>query len=195
VYHCLLARFTVLICRSYPGALKGHLHRTKAYLPVNVAKALSKTPELIQRAVEGFYVRDPAQLRVSFDSGPIRLVSTTSRRTKPTLTDVLRQAASKMTHFPPSPSILTSVLMTRPAYAQLQGQVFHPPRVFGPEWHVREGKELDDERRWRDLGVKIATGFEIMYREGGKKGRSGDVSGFVYAASVCGDVLLSEAYC
>lgn len=66
MYRCLVVRFSVLIRRSYPGALKGHLHRTKAYLPVNIAKALSKSPELVQRAVEGFYVRDPAQLRVSF---------------------------------------------------------------------------------------------------------------------------------
>ena len=81
-----------------------------------------------------------------------------------------------MTHFPPANAVLSAVRMTRSAYAQLQGQVFHQPRVFGPEWHVREGNELDDERRWRDIGVKIATGFEIMYREGGKRGRSGEVS-------------------
>ncbi|WVF66182.1 hypothetical protein IAT40_000922 [Kwoniella sp. CBS 6097] len=129
----------------YPAALDTHRHKTKAYLPTSIAKVLNKNPELIQRATEGFYVRDPAQLR----------------------------AAARMTHFPPSPSILTPVTLTRAAYAQLQGQVFHPPRVFGPEWHVREGPELDSERRWRDLGVKIATGFEIMYKEGGNKGRSG----------------------
>lgn len=81
-----------------------------------------------------------------------------------------------MTHFPPTPTVLSSVLMTRAAYAQLQGQVYHPPRVFGPEWHVPEGKDNEAERNWRDLGVKIATGFEIMYREGGRKGRSADVS-------------------
>lgn len=83
-----------------------------------------------------------------------------------------------MNHFPPSPSVLSPVLLTRAAYAQLQGQVFHPPRVFGPEWHVADGDEKTDERRWRDLGVKISTGFEIMYREGGRKGRSGLVSRF-----------------
>lgn len=86
------------------------------------------------------------------------------------------QAASRMTHFPPSPSVLAPVLLTRVAYAQLQGQVFHPPRVFGPEWHVAEGEDNgEDEKRWRDLGVKISTGFEIMYREGGKR-RGGAVS-------------------
>ncbi|CAK9779392.1 hypothetical protein CC85DRAFT_288640 [Cutaneotrichosporon oleaginosum] len=131
----------------YPDALKTHQHRAKAYLPLPVARALHSNPELIQRAVEGFYVRDPAQLR----------------------------AASRMTHFPPAPAVLSSVLMTRAAYAQLQGQVFHPPRVFGPEWHVRE-EQGADERRWRDLGVKIATGFEIMYREGGRKGRVADAA-------------------
>lgn len=81
-----------------------------------------------------------------------------------------------MSHFPPAPAVLSSVSMTRAAYAQLQGQVFHPPRVFGPEWTVREDGEAD-ERRWRDLGVKMATGFEIMYKEGGRRGRSGTVSG------------------
>jgi len=145
-----------------------HQHRTKAWLPESVAKALSVQPDLIQKAVEGFYVRDPAQLRVR--------PSTRLLIFQPADT----QAASRMTHFPPAPAVLSSVLMTRAAYAQLQGQVFHPPRVFGPEWHVREGEQLDDERRWRDLGVKIATGFEIMYREGGKKGRSGVVSWAIF---------------
>ncbi|KIR43811.1 hypothetical protein I307_00147 [Cryptococcus deuterogattii 99/473] len=141
--------------KSYPEAMKTHLHQAKVYLPVGIAKSLNQKPELVQKAVEAFYVRDPAQLR----------------------------AASRMTHFSPSPSILSQVTLTRAAYAQLQGQVFHPPRVFGPEWNVRDSLSsvvgegtpgnLENERRWRDLGVKLATGFEIMYREGGRKSRSG----------------------
>ncbi|WVQ76264.1 hypothetical protein IAR50_005929 [Cryptococcus sp. DSM 104548] len=139
---------------GYPAAMRTHLHHTNLYLPLDIAKALRQQPDLVQKAVEAFYVRDPAQLR----------------------------AASRMTHFPPSPAVLTSITMTRAAYAQLQGQVFHAPRVFGPEWHVRDGADqgsegspakLDNERRWRDLGVKVATGFEIMYREGGKSSRTG----------------------
>lgn len=50
---------------SYPEALKTHQHRTKAWLPEPIARALKTSPELVQRAAEGFYVRDPAQLRVS----------------------------------------------------------------------------------------------------------------------------------
>lgn len=96
-------------------------------------------PSLIQKAVEAFYVRDPAQLR----------------------------SASRMARFPPSEAVLASIPMTRTAYAQLAGQVWHPPRAFGPEWHVPESAGAD-EARWRDIGAKIATGFEIMYKEGGR---------------------------
>lgn len=51
--------------KGYPEAMKTHLHQTKIYLPAGIAKALNRKPELVQKAVEAFYVRDPAQLRVS----------------------------------------------------------------------------------------------------------------------------------
>ena len=56
-----------------------------------------------------------------------------------------------MARFPPEPAILSSVKMTRTAYAQLVGQKFHPPKVFG-RWTEREGT---NEWRWRDVGMKI----------------------------------------
>jgi hypothetical protein len=41
--------------------------------------------------------------------------------------------------------------MTRPAYAQLLGQKFFPPKIFG------QFKELEgtDAWRWRDIGMKL----------------------------------------
>ncbi|KAJ9096360.1 hypothetical protein QFC21_005181 [Naganishia friedmannii] len=146
---------------GYPDTLATHHQHTKAYLPVNIAKALQVSPDLVQRAVEGFYMRDPAQLR----------------------------AAARTTRFPPLPStsiVLTAVTMTRVAYAQLKGQVFHPPRTFGNEWRIpppdeaskdkamtdEEKKKREDERRWRDLGIKIIMGFEIMYREDNRRSKS-----------------------
>jgi hypothetical protein len=39
-----------------------------------------------------------------------------------------------------------------------------------------EKNRREDERRWRDLGVKIVMGFEIMYREDNKRSKSGEVS-------------------
>ncbi|KAJ9119510.1 hypothetical protein QFC22_003218 [Naganishia vaughanmartiniae] len=146
---------------GYPNALATHHQHTKAYLPVNIAKALTVSPDLVQRAVEGFYMRDPAQLR----------------------------AAARTTRFPPSPStsiVLAPVTMTRVAYAQLKGQVFHPPRTFGNEWRIppaddaskekatteEEKQAREDEWRWRDLGIKIIMGFEIMYREDNRRSKS-----------------------
>lgn len=87
-----------------------------------------------------------------------------------------------MSRFPPSSSRLTTVRMTRTAYAQLVGQKFFPPKIFG-QWTEPEGSK---ERRWKDLGMKIvgvirgaacllanllhqAIGFEILYQE--SKGR------------------------
>ncbi|KAJ3006221.1 hypothetical protein NUW54_g4020 [Trametes sanguinea] len=118
---------------GYPAASRQHVHVTKAYLPSDVAKALAVDPTLVQKAVEAFYTRDALQLR----------------------------AAQKMARFPPEPSVLVSVRMTRTAYAQLVGQRFHPPKVFG-RWAEREGSK---EWRWRDVGMKIACGFEILYQE------------------------------
>jgi hypothetical protein len=87
------------------------------------------------------------------------------------------QAAHKMSRFPPSSSALRSVKLTRTAYAQLAGQKFFPPKIFG-RWDEREGS---DEWRWKDVGMKIvsywqqwfeqlltmtqAGGFEMLYQE------------------------------
>ena len=49
---------------SYPEAAKQHIHHTKAFLPMNIAKALAVDPSLVQKPVETFYTRDALQLRV-----------------------------------------------------------------------------------------------------------------------------------
>ncbi|PVG02291.1 hypothetical protein CPB86DRAFT_823118 [Serendipita vermifera] len=88
--------------KDFPQAAKTQIHRTKAALPVDVARALANNPHLIQKAVECFYTRDAIQLR----------------------------ATQKMTRFPPSSSTTVTVPMTRTAYAQLVGQRLNAPRVF-----------------------------------------------------------------
>ncbi|KAF8807259.1 SGT1-domain-containing protein [Phlegmacium glaucopus] len=122
---------------GYPASLKSHVHVTKAHLPIDIVKALSVYPSLVQKAVEAFYTRDAIQLRT----------------------------AHRMSRFSPHTSVLTSVKLTRTAYAQLVGQKFFPPKVFG-QWKVVEGTP---EWRWRDVGMKIAVGFEMLYQE--SKGR------------------------
>ncbi|KDQ30495.1 hypothetical protein PLEOSDRAFT_1062522 [Pleurotus ostreatus PC15] len=118
---------------SYPAAAKNHMHTTKAWIPVDIARALSVDASLVQKAVEAFYTRDATQLR----------------------------AAHKMSRFPPESSVLTLVKMTRTAYAQLVGQKFYPPKIFG-RWNEKEGTP---ERRWREVGMKLACGFEMLYQE------------------------------
>ncbi|KAF8624765.1 hypothetical protein AX15_005659 [Amanita polypyramis BW_CC] len=118
---------------GYPAALKNHIHVSKAWIPIDVAKALAINPSLVQRAVEMFYTRDALQLR----------------------------AAHRMSRFPPDTSVLRPVKMTRTAYAQLIGQKFFPPKAFG-RW---QEKEETKEWRWRDVGMKIAVGFEMLYQE------------------------------
>ncbi|KZV68670.1 SGT1-domain-containing protein [Peniophora sp. CONT] len=125
---------------GYPAALASHMHTTKAYIPMDVAKALASNPDLVQKAIETFYTRDPAQLR----------------------------AAHKMSRFPPSQSVLRRVRMTRTAYAQLLGQKFYPPKIFGT---FRE-PEGSPTWRWRDVGMKIACGFEMLYQESKSRSES-----------------------
>ena len=60
-----------------------------------------------------------------------------------------------MSRFPPTPNILASVTMTRTAYAQLMGQRFQQPRVFGlRNTSITEGSK---EARWWDIGVKLVS--------------------------------------
>ncbi|KAJ7655173.1 SGT1 protein-domain-containing protein [Mycena polygramma] len=118
---------------GYPAAARSHVHATKVYVPLDIARALASDPSLIQKPVETFYTRDAIQLR----------------------------AAHRMSRFPPEPNVLRTVKMTRTAYAQLLGQKFFPPKVFG-QWKANEGS---DEWRWRDVGMKIAVGFEMLFQE------------------------------
>lgn len=137
---------------GYPAAAKSHVHTTKAYLPLDIARTLSVDPSLVQKPVETFYTRDAVQLR----------------------------AAHRMTRFPPHSVVLTTVKLTRPAYAQLVGQKFFPPKIFG---HFKE-REGSDVWRWRDIGMKLACGFEMIYQE--SKSRTG-------IASKTSEVLESSA--
>ena len=56
-----------------------------------------------------------------------------------------------MARFPPSTSVEATIAMTRTAYAQLVGQRFHPPKVFG-SWKEDQGSA---EWRHKDIGMKV----------------------------------------
>ncbi|KIY67595.1 hypothetical protein CYLTODRAFT_352909 [Cylindrobasidium torrendii FP15055 ss-10] len=138
--------------QRYPEALRRHTHSTNAYVPQDIAKALSASPALAQKAVEAFYTRDAAQLRV----------------------------AHKMARFPPSTTVLSTVCLTRTAYAQLRGQKFFPPKVFG---RFTEGEDTR-EWRWRDTGLKLAVGFEILYQESKPRAAVQDMADLQTASAI-----------
>jgi len=68
-----------------------------------------------------------------------------------------------MERFQPVATVLHTAKMTRTAYAQLLGQKFHRPKVFG-KWKEEEGTK---EWRWRDIGMKVvrisSTMIEISF--------------------------------
>ena len=131
---------------SYPGAVRLHVHRTSVVLPVDVARALSVRPALIQKAVETFYTRDALQLRVR----PLICYSVD-------ISDS-HKAVHRISRFPPEPSVQCTVKMTGTAYAQLVGQKFYPPKVFGRF----EEKEATPEWRRRDIGMKIVRTDNLL---------------------------------
>ena len=58
----------IVLVSSYPLFAQEHLHICNAYLPSDIAKALSEQPYLVQKAIETFYTRDAMQLRVNMIS-------------------------------------------------------------------------------------------------------------------------------
>jgi hypothetical protein len=56
--------------------------------------------------------------------------------------------------------------MTRVAYAQLSGQRWTPPRVFGalPTGHLHGAEREKEQRRW-EMAAKVAAGAEMLYQE------------------------------
>ncbi|GAA6008559.1 hypothetical protein JCM11491_003348 [Sporobolomyces phaffii] len=139
---------------GYPKKAEEHHHNTLTYLPTELALALEDSPHLINEAVGAFYERDPAMLK----------------------------ACNTMTRFPPasplaptttstspdSPSLPATVLvrtrLTRPLYSQLLLQKFYAPKPFEKVgWN--EGKLGDEDVRRRDMGMKIACGFEMLYKQ------------------------------
>lgn len=146
-----------------PHGIKQGWHTTVVQLPLGVAELLAQDETLISRAVQAFYERDALQLK----------------------------ACQYMKRFPPSPSKLASVRMTKALYAQLASQRFYPPRIFERSgWKLAaedseastagatgqadamdttsSGDARPSDRKYvrrAEIGMKIACGFEILYAE------------------------------
>ncbi|KAJ2455433.1 hypothetical protein EV183_000765 [Coemansia sp. RSA 2336] len=87
---------------EYPGKIRRSMHRARCKLPVAVAHALSKQPQLIAAAVELLYARDPEQAKT----------------------------CQHMRCFPPEPAVMVSVQFNRVQYAKLVSQKLQTPPAF-----------------------------------------------------------------
>lgn len=76
-----------------------------------------------------------------------------------------------MRRFRPSPAHCATVRMSRPLYAQLASQRFYPPKPFERAGWLTVSPNDDPtspqniESRRRDIGMKVACGFEMLYQE------------------------------
>ncbi|KAJ3196339.1 hypothetical protein HK101_009255 [Irineochytrium annulatum] len=123
---------------DYPEKLtSATVHRSKCYVPRDVARILAVDPTLVAPAVEAFYNRDPLQLKV----------------------------CQKMARFPPSTSVKTTVKFTRTLYAQLVGQRFHAPTPFMATRDAMVGSDKAEMDAF-ELGMKLACGFEMLAKDG-----------------------------
>lgn len=111
------------------------MHMVRVRVPVSVAQVLKHEPCLISLAVEAFYDRDIDSMKY----------------------------ASKMDKFLSNGSgeeiVQVSVRMSRAMYAQLVQQTFQAPKCYPMPPRSDTSVYVEAE-----LGMKIACGFEMMYR-------------------------------
>ncbi|GJN87800.1 hypothetical protein Rhopal_000755-T1 [Rhodotorula paludigena] len=144
---------------GYPGKIKEHHHRTLTYLPADVALALSDSPDLIAQAVGAFYEREPGTLRAV--NAMSRFPPTSPLEPAPSS----ESGADSMTDSSPSlpGTVLVPTLLTRPLYSQLVLQRFYAPKPFEKAGWTDAKLGREDGRR-RSVGMKIACGFEMLYK-------------------------------
>lgn len=117
-------------------------HYARCRIPVDVARILKSTPELITRACEAFYTRDTLAM------------ATCSRMTKFLPASTSGPAASESRKN--VPFVTTAVCFTKTCYAQLMGQQFQPPKSWDgvvPPLGVDDPKLIKEA----ELGMKLVS--------------------------------------
>ncbi|SGY66455.1 BQ5605_C004g02676 [Microbotryum silenes-dioicae] len=148
---------------GYPDKVQQHLHKSLAYLPLDIVLALEDSPSLIAEAVAAFYEREPDTLKPCNTMHRFPPTSPTQAflETPPTETPI-----SVATSLPST--TLYSTTLTRPLYSQLVMQKFFPPKPFDRVGWEREPFFGQGDKRRRNVGMKIACGFEILYASSSK---------------------------
>ncbi|EDV96819.1 protein ecdysoneless [Drosophila grimshawi] len=128
-------------------AAKPHasIHRQIVQLPQNAAQLLKQRPGLVASAVRAFCDRD------SLDTKALRT----------------------MRYFPPeSPRKRTNVAFTRCLYAMLMHNQYTPERRLG--WQLTDAVAQPEAHKEQLLGVKLASGLEILASQAKRAGDEAD---------------------
>ncbi|ORY54998.1 SGT1 protein-domain-containing protein [Leucosporidium creatinivorum] len=136
---------------EYPAKIQEHHHTTLAYLPTEIALALSQDPTLVVEAAKAFYEREPATLKFC----------STMTRFPPTAPSTSLTPSTSTTPSLPG-TVLTPLHLTRPLYSLLLLQRFFPPKPFLSAQWDKGARDEEDERR-REVGMKVACGFEMRW--------------------------------
>ncbi|KAH9239232.1 hypothetical protein K456DRAFT_1827260 [Colletotrichum gloeosporioides 23] len=118
---------------KYPGQIWKSMHHSLVRIPRRLAHVLHQAPRAVAPAVESFYLRDALDLRALLSKA-----------------DNLR--------FPPHDMVTLSVKLTKVLFAQLRSQRFEPPKPWSDVLEKAQGNELS----YVEMGMKLASGFEIM---------------------------------
>ncbi|KAL2127886.1 hypothetical protein VTI74DRAFT_10015 [Chaetomium olivicolor] len=137
---------------KYPAQITLSSHHSLVTIPRKLVYILHSRPKSIALATEAFYLRDPRSLKPLLAQSPVDLI------------------------FPPRDLVTVSVRFTKVLYAQLKSQHFPPPPVWRGLLHAAEvdatSNPTNEELRKRlarlELGMKVATGFELLCREAGQ---------------------------
>ncbi|KAF2252454.1 SGT1 family protein-like protein Sgt1 [Trematosphaeria pertusa] len=122
---------------GYPAAISDNQHHATLPLPRKVAHILHLNPSYIAPLVEAFYLRDPISLRL-----------------------LQPDKSKRALVFPPEDFVDVSVRFTKVLYAQMLGQHWDPPDVFGTA--LEHLKKVGKPAEKAEFGIKMAAGMEML---------------------------------
>ena len=122
---------------GYPEAISTNQHHATLLLPRKVAHMLHLKPSYISPAVEAFYLRDPVALRL-----------------------LDPQKSQRTLDFPPEDFVEVSTRFTKILYAQLLGQNWDPPAVYGTA--LEQLKKRVTAQEQAEVAIKLAAGLEML---------------------------------
>jgi hypothetical protein len=157
---------------KYPSsALAQNRFWRRVIVPRAAAEVLRRVPQVLNRAVDMFYLRDPVSLRdaaalqkFTVEAYQLDEKSTPTTKLSPPPASVTSDAAASVadrnvTALSASTMVATRVRLTHALYAMLAHQQFHPPKRY--PMPPATSRHIDAAT----LGLKITCALEMLYAD------------------------------